>query len=58
MITTPPLVNTESYAFSILATDALNGTGATVYPLDPSGKTVIPKADSKTRFFRLKAAEK
>ena len=59
VIHTPPLsVTATGFDLSILATDDLAGTGATVYPLDPSGKTVIPKTDSKTRFFRLKAAEK
>ncbi|MBP5227125.1 MAG: hypothetical protein J6336_07045 [Kiritimatiellae bacterium] len=59
VIHTPPLSATATgFDLSILATDDLAGTGATVYPLDPSGKTVIPKTDSKTRFFRLKAAEK
>ena len=32
--------------------------GATTYPLNSSGETVIPAADKKTRFFRLTAKEK
>ena len=32
--------------------------GATTYPLNSSGETVIPAAGKKTRFFRLTAKEK
>ena len=57
VVITPPLVNGEGFALSILATDDLAGTGAATFPLDADGETVIPKTNSPTRFFRLKAEE-
>ncbi len=57
VIHTPPLVNSDGFTFSIVATDALGEGAATVYPLDPSGRTVIPAANKPARFFRLRAAE-
>ena len=55
VIYTPPLVNTEGYTFSIIATDALGGADDATYPLDPSGRTPIPAANKPARFFRLRA---
>jgi hypothetical protein len=57
VIHTPPLVNSDGFTFSIVATDALGGGNAVEYPLDPSGRTVIPAANKPARFFRLRAAE-
>ena len=57
VIHTPPLVNSDGFTFSIVATDSLGEGAATVYPLDPSGRTVIPAANKPARFFRLRAAE-
>ncbi len=58
VVRTPPLVNTEGYTFSILATDTLDGTGASAtYPLNASGRTEIPASDKPARFFRLRAVE-
>ena len=59
VVVTPPLVNGEGFALSILATDRCDGEGAaaTSYPLDPSGKTTIDETVSGSRFFRLKAQE-
>ena len=59
VVVTPPLVNGEGFALSILATDRCDGEGAaaTSYPLDPSGKTTIDETVSGSRFFRLKAEE-
>ena len=58
VVHTPPLVNTEGYTFSILATDTLDGTGASAtYTLNPSGRTPIPASDNPARFFRLRAVE-
>ncbi|GEM_PF-1589302 len=59
VITTPPLVNTEGFTFSILATDTPDGTDASAtYSLNASGKTVIDETGKTKRFFRLKAKEK
>ncbi|MBO7653974.1 MAG: hypothetical protein J6U40_03545, partial [Kiritimatiellae bacterium] len=59
VITTPPLVNTEGFTFSILATDTPDGTGASAtYSLNASGKTVIDETGKTKRFFSLKAKEK
>ena len=59
VITTPPLVNSEGYTFSILATDTLDGTGTSAtYPLNASGRTEIPASDKPARFFRLRVEEK
>ena len=59
VVVTPPLVNSDGFALSILATDRCDGEGAaaTSYPLDPSGKTTIDETVSGSRFFRLKAQE-
>ena len=59
VIKTPPLVNTEGFDFSILATDALDSplSGGTDYPIDQSGETTIPTTDKPARFFRLRATE-
>ena len=58
MIHTPPLnPSATGFDISILATTNLNGSGAVTYPLAPSGETVVPKTDSPSRFFRLKAEE-
>ena len=54
VIHTPPLNPAASgFDISILASDDLTGTGATTYPLDPSGSTTIPQNGNATRFFRL-----
>ncbi len=59
VVHTPPLVKTEGYTFSILATDTLDGAGAsTAYALDPSGRTPIPASDNPARFFRLRVEER
>ncbi len=59
VINTPPLVNSEGYTFSILATDTLDGTGASAtYTLNPSGRTPIPASDNPARFFRLRVTER
>ena len=57
VVKTPPLVNTEGFDFSILATDALDSplSGGTDYPIDQSGETTIPTTDKPARFFRLRA---
>ena len=56
VVRTPPLVNSEGYTFSILATDTLDGTGTSAtYPLNASGKTVIDETGKTRRFFRLRA---
>ena len=57
VVLTPPLVNGEGFALSILATTNLNGSGAVPYPLNPSGTNAIPASAAPSRFFRLKAAE-
>ena len=59
VVHTPPLVNTEGYTFGILATDTLDGTGASAtYTLNPSGRTPIPASDNPARFFRLRVTER
>ena len=40
--------------FDINASDTLDGKGATSYPIDPLGETVIPATDKPAHFFRLK----
>ena len=55
VIHTPPLVNDDGFTLSIVAFDALGGDEAATYPIDPSGRTVIPDADKSARFFRLRA---
>ena len=57
VVLTPPLVNGEGFALSILATDTLGGTNGTAYPLAPSGTNAIPASASPSRFSRLKATE-
>jgi uncharacterized protein (TIGR02145 family) len=57
VITTPPLVNTEGYMFSILATDTLDGAGATTNSLNASGTTTIDETGKTSRFFRLRAVQ-
>ena len=48
VIHTPPLSpSATGFDISILATDDLAGTGATTYPLDPSGETTIPASDKR-----------
>ncbi|MBP5509753.1 MAG: hypothetical protein J6Z49_02420 [Kiritimatiellae bacterium] len=56
VITTPELVNTEGFTFTILASDDIAGTENTEsYPLSPDGTTVIEENGKRMRFFRLKA---
>ena len=57
VIHTPPVVYGDGFNLSILATDDLNGTGATTFSLVPSGETEIPATTAPARFFRLKAVE-
>ncbi len=58
VIITPPLVNAEGFAFSVVASDALDGTGnAASYPLEADGTTLINETVSGSRFFRLRAVE-
>ena len=58
VIQTPKVVNGAGFELTIRAFDDLDGTGATDYPIDPAGETVIPTNGKKARFFRLKATEK
>ena len=59
VIHTPPLnPSATGFDISILATDDLNGTGATTYPLDADGETTIPASDKPARFFRLRVEER
>ena len=58
MIQTPKVVNSDGFELAIQAFDDLDGTGATDYPIDPDGETVIPASGKMARFFRLKAEEK
>ena len=59
VIHTPPLNPAASgFDISILASDDLTGTGATTYPLDPSGSTTIPATATPARFFRLRVTER
>ena len=58
VVVTPPLVNSDGFALSVVASDALDGTGnATTYLLEEDGTTVIDETVSGSRFFRLKAVE-
>ena len=58
VVVTPPLVNAEGFAFSVVASDALDGTGnAASYPLEADGTTLINETVSGSRFFRLRAVE-
>ena len=58
MIQTPKVVNDDGFDLAIQAVNDLDGTGATDYPVNPDGETVIPASGKKARFFRLKAEEK
>ena len=59
VIHTPPLnPSATGFDISILATDDLNGTGATTYPLDADGETTIPASGKPARFFRLRVEER
>ena len=58
VVKTPPLVNGEGFAFSIMATDQAENVccvPVATYPLNPSGETVINETGKTKRFFRLKA---
>ena len=57
VIHTPPLVNSEGFVFSIVASDALDGAETAEYSLNSSGRTAIPTTGKPARFFRLRAAE-
>ena len=58
VVVTPPLVNSDGFALSVVASDALDGTGnAATYLLEEDGTTVIDETVSGSRFFRLKAVE-
>ncbi|MBR4170815.1 MAG: hypothetical protein IKR48_04110 [Kiritimatiellae bacterium] len=58
VIITPPLVNSDGFVFTIIASDNLDGTGnVATYPLDPSGETLIDEEKHSARFFRLWATE-
>ena len=58
LVLTPPLVNTDGFDLSLLATDDLAGANPATFPLDPSGTNAVPASSSSARFFRLKAAER
>ena len=59
VILTPPLVNGDDFAFSVVVSDNVNGTeNVAVYDLQPSGETVINETGKSRRFFRLRAVEK
>ena len=59
VVKTPPLVNSEGYTFSVVASDNPDGTGhVETYDLQSSGETTINETGKTTRFFRLKATEK
>ncbi len=59
VITTPPLVNTAGFTFSVVASDNPDGTGdVDTTPLSASGKTTIYETKfAPARFFRLRAVE-
>ena len=58
VVVTPPLVNSDGFEFSVVASDALDGTGnAASYPLEADGTTLINETVSGSRFFRLRAVE-
>ena len=55
---TPPFANTEGFAFSVLASDNVDGTGnAAETPLEADGTTTIDETGKTKRFFRLRAEE-
>ena len=56
--TPPPNPLATGFDISILATDDLNGTGATTNSLDASGTTTIDETGKPSRFFRLRAVER
>ena len=58
VIQTPKVVNSDGFELTIQAFDGLDGSGATDYPVNPAGETVIPSSGKKARFFRLKAEVK
>ena len=58
MSSTPPLVNTDGFDLSLLATDDLVGANPATFPLAPSDTNAVPATSSSSRFFRLKAAER
>ena len=59
VVLTPPLVNGEGFALSILATEDVAGSSNAVdYALAPSGTNAIPASAAPSRFFRLKAEER
>lgn len=54
--TASPLVNNADFAFSVVVSDNINGTGnSATYDLQPSGETVINETGMPCRFFRLRA---
>ena len=56
VVVTPPLVNGDDFAFSVVVSDNVNGTGnVATYDLQASGKTVINETGKTQRFFRLRA---
>ena len=58
VVTTPELVNTNGFAFSILASDDVAGAvNAATYPLAFDGTNTIDEIGGAARFFRLKAEE-
>ncbi len=59
VVHTPPLVNGDDFAFSVVVSDNVNGTGnVAIYGLQPSGVTVINETGKLRRFFRLRAVER
>ena len=58
VVVTPPLVNGGGFAFTVVASDVLDGTGnPAAYPLEADGSTSIDEPVSSSRFFRLRATE-
>ena len=58
VVVTPPLVNGEGFALSVVASDNVTGTGNVAEtPLSVSGETTINETGKAKRFFRLKATE-
>ena len=58
VVVTPPLVNSAGFTFTVVASDAPDGTGSTAsYPLNATGETVINETGKTTRFFHLRVVE-
>lgn len=56
IVKTPPVVNREGFALSVIASDTVIGTGnIKTFPLSSDGNTVVDESMYGRRFFRLKA---